>query len=50
MVAATSWTLPDGRAVWAAVVWTRPGGGLARPESRVFLFAPETGDILDGAP
>jgi hypothetical protein len=49
VVAATRWQIGPHHAVWAAAVWTRPAGGMTRPESRVFLFDPATGDLLAGA-
>jgi len=49
LIAATPWTAPDGRAVWAAVAWTKLGGGFVAPESRVFLLDPATGDLLGAA-
>lgn len=48
VVAATSWNVTPTDTVWAAAVWTRPAGGMTRPESRVFLFNPATGDLLGG--
>jgi len=50
VVAATTWQIGPNDTVWAAAVWTRPAGGMARPESRVFLFDPATGDLLGSGP
>lgn len=36
----------EGREVWLAAVWTRDAGGFVRPESRVFLFDPSTGNLV----
>lgn len=49
MVGAVPWQV-DGAAVWAAAVWVRADGGFARPETRVYLFDPATGDLLPPAP
>ncbi len=46
VVAATVWEIEPGRTVWAAAVWMKVSGGFARPESRVFLFDPATGDLV----
>lgn len=48
VVAATTWEIEPGRTVWAAAVWMKVAGGFERPESRVFLFDPATGDLVQG--
>ena len=48
VVAATPWNVTPTDTVWAAAVWTKPAGGMTKPESRVFLFDPATGDLLGG--
>ncbi len=48
ITAATPWT-PSGRTVWAAAVWTRAPQEFGRPESRVLLFDPGSGDPLGPA-
>jgi hypothetical protein len=47
MVGVVPFHRPGGRAVLAAAVWTRADTGLARPETRVMLLDPATGDMLD---
>jgi hypothetical protein len=37
---------PDGLRPWAGLFWTRGGGGLAKPESKVFLFDSASGNLL----
>lgn len=46
MVAVCPWSPAPGERVWAAAVWTRLGSGFVRPESRIFLLDPATGDLL----
>jgi hypothetical protein len=46
MVAVTPWSPVAGERVWAAAVWTRMSSGFVRPESRVFLLDPATGDLV----
>jgi len=46
MAAAQPWRLGDAD-VWVAAVWTRLAGGFSRPESRVFVLDPKTGNILE---
>jgi len=48
MVAVCPWSPDPDTRVWAAAVWTRLGSGFVRPESRVFLLDPATGDLLGG--
>ena len=50
MVAAAQWRISEDHTVWAAVVWTKNGGGFTKPESRVFLLDPATGDLLTAGP
>ncbi len=45
MVGVVPWQV-DGAPVWAAAVWVRADTGFARPETRVYLFDPTTGDLL----
>ena len=47
MVAVCPWSPAEGERVWAAAVWTRLGSGFVKPESRVFLLDPATGDLLE---
>lgn len=47
MVGAVPFVLRDGTSVLAAAVWTRSDTGFVRPESRVFLLDPATGDLLN---
>ncbi len=49
VVAVADWEIAEGEHVWAAAVWTRAAGGFVKPESRVFLFDPETGNLLGGS-
>jgi hypothetical protein len=49
MVALAPWEPTPGERVWAAVVWTKTGSGFVKPESRVFLLDPATGDLV-GSP
>ena len=46
MVAVSPWSPAPGERVWAAAVWTRLGSGFVRPESRIFLLDPATGDLV----
>lgn len=46
MVAVCPWSPASGERVWAAAVWTRLSSGFVRPESRVFLLDPASGDLL----
>ena len=50
MVGAVPWVSADGAPVWAAAVWVRADTGFARPETRVYLFDPATGDLLRAGP
>lgn len=50
MVAVAPWHPTPDRRVWAVAVWTRIGSGFARPESRVFLLDPATGDLPGTGP
>ncbi len=49
MVGVVPWTL-RGQPVWAAAVWVRADTGFVRPETRVYLFDPATGDLLPPGP
>lgn len=46
MVAGAVWSPDDEHTVWAGLAWTRDPAGFAPPESRVFLFEPERGDVV----
>ena len=48
MVGAVPWVDVDGDLVWAAAVWVRADTGFAPPETRVYLFNPDNGDLLPG--
>ena len=45
MIGVVPWT-HRGRSVLAAAVWTRADTGFTRPETRVFILDPATGDLV----
>lgn len=46
MVAGVLWQPPGRQPLWVGLAWTRDPSGFAPPESRVFLFEPERGDVV----
>ena len=50
MVGVVPWADVAGDLVWAAAVWVHAEAGFVRPETRVYLFDPSTGDLLPSSP
>ena len=46
VAAAVPWTNVAGRRLWVAAVWTRHRAFFKRPETRILLLDPVTGDLL----
>ena len=49
VAAASSWWSVGGRRFWVAAVWTRHRSLFKRPETRLLLLDPESGDLLPAA-